>query len=91
MTAKRLTISGRVHGVGYRAWMMERAQALGSLALGLALADGALTAEGAHKAAILDETFQEEFWGTDAEALARRRRIGDDIAVAARFLELLRA
>lgn len=29
MTAKRLTIFGRVHGVGYRAWMMERAQALG--------------------------------------------------------------
>ncbi len=65
--------------------------ALGSAVLGLALAEGAVSAEAAHAAATLDETFQEEFWGTDAEALARRRRIGDDIAVAARFLELLRA
>ena len=65
--------------------------ALGSLVLGLALAEGTLTAQAAHAAASLDETFQEEFWGTDAEALARRRRIGEDIAVAARFLELLRA
>ncbi len=29
MTAKRLTISGRVHGVGFRAWMVARAEALG--------------------------------------------------------------
>ncbi len=65
--------------------------ALGSLVLGLALADGVIAAEAAHRAAILDETFQAEFWGEDAEALARRRRIGEDIAVAARFLELLRA
>jgi chaperone required for assembly of F1-ATPase len=65
--------------------------ALGSLVLGLALAEGALAAAEAHALATLDETFQEEFWGTDEEALARRRRIGEDIAVAAHFLELLRA
>jgi len=64
--------------------------ALGSLVLGLALAEGALDAAEAHALATLDETFQEEFWGTDAEALARRRRIGDEVAVAARFLDLLR-
>lgn len=29
MTAKRLTISGRVQGVGFRDWMAGRAQALG--------------------------------------------------------------
>ncbi len=29
MTAKRLTISGRVHGVGFRAWVASRAAALG--------------------------------------------------------------
>ena len=29
MTAKRLTISGRVHGVGFRAWVVARARALG--------------------------------------------------------------
>jgi chaperone required for assembly of F1-ATPase len=64
--------------------------ALGSLVLGLALADGALDAASAHALAILDETFQEEFWGTDADTLARRRRVAEDLAVAARFLELLR-
>ena len=65
--------------------------ALGSLVLGLALAEGALAPQQAHALATLDQTFQEEFWGTDAEALARRRRIGEDVAIAARFLELLRA
>lgn len=29
MTAKRLTISGRVLGVGFRDWIVERAEALG--------------------------------------------------------------
>ena len=29
MTAKRLTISGRVQGIGFRDWIAERAQALG--------------------------------------------------------------
>ena len=64
--------------------------ALGSLVLGLALADGALDAAAAHALSILDETFQEQFWGTDAEALARRRRVGEDLVAAARVLDLLR-
>jgi acylphosphatase len=29
MNSKRLVISGRVQGVGFRAWMVEKAQALG--------------------------------------------------------------
>jgi chaperone required for assembly of F1-ATPase len=65
--------------------------ALGSLVLGLALAEGALSAADAHALATLDETFQEEFWGEDAEAVARRRRIGEEVAVAGRLLAMLRA
>jgi chaperone required for assembly of F1-ATPase len=62
--------------------------ALGSLVLGLALAEVPLGAMEAHALATLDETFQEELWGRDALAAARRRRIGAELEVAARFLQL---
>jgi len=65
--------------------------ALGSLVLGLALAEGALDAATAHALGCLDELFQVEEWGEDAEAAARRRAIGEDIALAARFIGLVRA
>jgi chaperone required for assembly of F1-ATPase len=65
--------------------------ALGSLVLGLALADGALAAGLAHDLSVLDETFQEELWGRDAEAAARRARIRGEIELVGRFLALLRA
>jgi chaperone required for assembly of F1-ATPase len=64
--------------------------AMGSLVLGLALSAGRIDAAEAHRLATLDETYQESFWGTDAEALARRERIAVDIALAARLLELSR-
>jgi chaperone required for assembly of F1-ATPase len=63
---------------------------LGSLVLGLAVARGRLAAEAAHRLAILDETFQERLWGTDAQALARRQRIAAEVALAARLLALSR-
>lgn len=65
--------------------------ALGSLVLGLALAAGELDAEGAHDLATLDERFQEEFWGADAEALARRAGQRADVMLAARMIALARA
>jgi chaperone required for assembly of F1-ATPase len=65
--------------------------ALGSLVLGLALAEGRLDAVEAHRLATLDEAFQEEFWGADAEAAARRARIAADVALAGRLLGLARA
>ena len=63
--------------------------ALGSLVLGLALAGGRLAAGEAHELACLDELFQAGQWGEDGEAVARRRRIGEEVAVAGRFLELV--
>jgi len=64
--------------------------ALGSLVLGLALAEGAVDAETAHALAVLDELFQQEQWGEDAEAVARRTAVAGDIATAARFIRLTR-
>ena len=61
---------------------------LGSVVLGLALAAGAMDAATAHALGMLDELFQEEFWGTDTEALKRRAAVATDIALAARFMDL---
>ena len=61
----------------------------GSLVAGLAVLEGALTPEQAWHAVSIDERWQIEKWGTDAEAeaaLANRRR---DFFAAVRFLELL--
>jgi chaperone required for assembly of F1-ATPase len=63
----------------------------GSLVIGLALLDGRLDAAGAFAASQLDETFQIEAWGEDAEAAARRQALAGDIEAAARFAALLGA
>jgi chaperone required for assembly of F1-ATPase len=63
--------------------------ACGSLVIALALYEGRLDADAAFAASQLDETFQIEAWGEDAEAAARRETLAADIAAAARFLELL--
>ena len=64
--------------------------ALGSLVLALAVADGALAAGDAFDLATLDERFQAELWGQDAQAVQRRRLIRQDVIDAGRFLQLLR-
>ena len=64
---------------------------LGSVVLGLALSHGRLDAAEAHALATLDEIFQEEMWGADAEATERRARVGADVALAARLLRLSRS
>jgi chaperone required for assembly of F1-ATPase len=63
---------------------------LGSLVLGLAVAEGDLESQQAHALATIDEQFQEELWTADGEAVARRARIAEDLAVAERFLRLSR-
>ncbi|HKM62504.1 MAG TPA: ATP12 family protein [Acidisphaera sp.] len=64
--------------------------ALGSLVLGLAVAEGQLTGEAAYRLGALDELYQAEAWGEDAEAAARRARIAEDIRIAARYMGLVR-
>jgi chaperone required for assembly of F1-ATPase len=63
--------------------------ACGSLVIALALYEGRLDAESAFAASQLDETFQIEAWGEDAEAARGRAALAEDIAAAGRFLELL--
>jgi len=63
--------------------------ACGSLVIALALCEGRVDAAEAFAASQLDETFQIEAWGEDAEAAQRRRAIATDIAATARFLALL--
>jgi len=65
--------------------------ALGSVVLGLALAEGALDAEQAFTIASLDELFQAEQWGEDAQAAQRRESVRRDVALAERFMQLARA
>jgi chaperone required for assembly of F1-ATPase len=62
----------------------------GSLVLGLAVLQGRLEAAEAHRLAIIDESFQEEFWGTDPEVEARRKRIAAEVVQAERLLRLAR-
>jgi chaperone required for assembly of F1-ATPase len=64
-------------------------QTAGSLIVGLALAGGRINAAEASAAADLDESFQNEQWGEDAEALDKRRLRAEDLALAERFLTLL--
>lgn len=61
----------------------------GSLVIALALLEGRLTPEAAVAAAQLDELYQAERWGEDAEAAARRQGQAREIADAARFVTLL--
>jgi len=64
--------------------------ACGSLVIALALIEGRLDAEAAFAAAQLDESFQIEQWGEDAEQTARRANLRKDIAAIAQLVDLLR-
>jgi chaperone required for assembly of F1-ATPase len=65
--------------------------ACGSLILALAAAEHVIDAERCFELALLDEHFQIERWGIDAEAAVRLDRLKSDIAAAVRFLALLDA
>lgn len=71
---------------------LDRAASLtGSLVLALAMLSGRLDAAAAFAAAHIDEAFQTEKWGRDAEAEARRDRMRCELEAAERFLKLARA
>jgi len=61
----------------------------GSLVLALSVVRGASEAGPAFEASRLDETFQAEIWGADAEAEARAEAIRQEVDDLARFLSLL--
>jgi chaperone required for assembly of F1-ATPase len=60
--------------------------ALGSVVLGLCLLHGRLDAEAALAASLLDELFEIERWGSDAEAERRHEVLRRDVTAAAQFL-----
>lgn len=66
------------------------AKAAGSLVIALALARRRLDAAEAFRLSQLDELYQAERWGEDAEATKRREGLRQEIEAAARFLELVR-
>ena len=61
----------------------------GSLIIALAVSEGRLDVLDAVAAAQLDELYQAERWGEDAEAAQRRQLLAGDIADAQTFLTLL--
>ena len=64
---------------------------LKSAVLALALYDGLMDPAAAHAAAHVEETFQAEKWGRDAEAEARLNAMLGELETADRFLRLARA
>jgi chaperone required for assembly of F1-ATPase len=64
--------------------------ACGSVVIALALAESHLEPEAAWQVSQVDETFQIEKWGEDAEAGRRRAAIRADIEASCRFLALVR-
>lgn len=65
--------------------------AVGSLVIALALVEGRLSADEAFAVSQIDEAFQAERWGVDAESRAARAALAADVALAARFLALATA
>jgi chaperone required for assembly of F1-ATPase len=63
----------------------------GSVLIALASADGVLSPEEAWRAAHVDEDFEIEAWGEDAEALARRERQWREFEAAAKLYRAVRA
>jgi chaperone required for assembly of F1-ATPase len=66
------------------------AGASGSIVLALAVLEGRLAAEEAHRLSRLDEDYQIERWGEDYEAADRRAAVHADMLATAQLLSLAR-
>jgi chaperone required for assembly of F1-ATPase len=71
--------------------LLTAAGIMKSVVLALALADGRLDAASAHAAAHVDEQFQAEKWGCDAEAEARLKTLHAELESAEGFMRLAAA
>lgn len=71
--------------------LQAAAAATGSVTIGLALLEGRLTPEEAWQAACVDEVYQLETWGEDAEARKRLDVILSELKTAVTFRDALRA
>ena len=60
-----------------------------SLVIALALVHGRLDGPAAAVAATLDDVFQADHWGEEAEATVRRQAVADDLELAHRYFGLL--
>ncbi len=85
----RLAAAVADHGAFGLAALHDLVTISGSLVLGLAVAQGALAPAEAFALSTLDETWQAEQWGRDAEAEAAAERRRATLLDAARFLSLL--
>jgi chaperone required for assembly of F1-ATPase len=72
------------------AGMASATPALGSLVLALGMVYGRLDPEDAFAASRIDEVFQEERWGEDAEAAERSAAVRRDVVAAHDFITLCR-
>ncbi|MEO8724399.1 MAG: ATP12 family protein [Sphingobium sp.] len=81
--------------MAYDAFMLAGLSTLvtmsGSLIIGLAVIEGAISPDRAWQASEIDELWQAQQWGDDADAAARRDRRGVEFAQAAQFCALLKA
>jgi chaperone required for assembly of F1-ATPase len=88
-TVERLAAALAAHGPFALAGLSPLVTISGSLIVALALAEGAIGLDAAWAAAALDETWQAEKWGEDAEAVKALAARHADFAAATRFLSLL--
>jgi len=88
-TVARLTAAIHSYGAFQLAALQPLVTIAGSLVIALALAEGEIDGRAAFDIAHLDELWQVEQWGEDAQATQLREAHDHDFRAAARFLGLL--